>query len=93
MKAKHTNVTDTLVHLHTVAEVTTATVTVIRNYCNSVNKRTYNGFWRILIMFFCRKLQVLAKICVNTLSSVVVFIPFLTFYFYDTFSKLIFVFH
>jgi hypothetical protein len=36
--------------------------TVLRNYCNNVNKRTYIGLQRTVITFYCRKLQVLATI-------------------------------
>jgi hypothetical protein len=58
MKEKQADVTDTLVCLQTVAEQMITTVTVSRNYCNSVDKRTYTAFQLIVIKFCCRKLQV-----------------------------------
>jgi hypothetical protein len=41
MAEKYGNVTNTLFYLQTVAELVTTAVTVLRNCCNSVNKRTY----------------------------------------------------
>jgi hypothetical protein len=35
-------------------------VTVLRNHRKNVNKRMYTGFHRTALMFYCRKLQVLA---------------------------------
>jgi hypothetical protein len=46
----------------TAAELMIHTVTVLRNCCNNVNKRTYNGLQLIEITFHCCKRQVLATI-------------------------------
>jgi hypothetical protein len=39
MEEKHANVTNMEVYLQTVAELVITTVTVLRNYCNTVNKQ------------------------------------------------------
>jgi hypothetical protein len=35
-------------------------VPILKNYFNNVNKRTYTGFQRTVITFYCRELQVSA---------------------------------
>jgi hypothetical protein len=61
MKEKHASVKNTQVYLQKVVDLMVAAVTVLINYCNNANKRTYAGFQRKVITFYSHKLEVFSN--------------------------------